>query len=132
MSHRQFKVNSLLRVGAIGLALMTLSTISLADDSDRIKALEKEVQELKLRLSNLEAPQASPNNRSKAVATKDGWKSLVNWRSLKKGMSQDEVRSVMDEPATVRASGALTFWYYPNRGNVTFYEERLDGWTEPR
>lgn len=132
MRHSQFSLNRRLRHRAIGFALLALSTISLADDSGRIKVLEKEVQELKLRLSNLETPQTSPNNRSKALATKDGWKSLVNWRSLKKGISQDEVRSILDEPATVRASGAFTDWYYSNRGSVTFYEERLDGWREPR
>ncbi len=125
-------LNSLISLGAIGVALLTGATTAMANDSDRISLLEKEVKELKLRLANLESPQSTPSNRPRVVATKDGWKSLPNWRSLKKGMNPDEVRSVLDEPVNVRASGPLTIWNYSNRGTVTFYEERLDGWIEPR
>ena len=132
MIKRQINLNALVRLSAIGLALLTGATTALANDSDRITTLEKEVQELKLRLANLESPQSTPSNRPKVVATKDGWKSLANWRSLKKGMGPDDVRGVLDEPAIVRASGPFTIWNYSNRGTVTFYEERLDGWTEPR
>lgn len=131
MSNCQFKVNFLLRISAIGLALLTVTTTTLANDSDRITLLEKEVQELKLRLSNLEAPQASSSHRSKVVASKDGWKSLSNWRSLRKGMSQDDVRSILGEPEVVRASGSFTYWNYSN-SEVTFHQERLYGWMEPR
>jgi hypothetical protein len=126
------KLNTLISLCAVGLALLTGATTAIANDSDRISLLEKEVQALKLRLANLESPQSTPSNRPRVVATKDGWKSLANWRSLKKGMNPDEVRSVLDEPANVRASGPLTDWNYSNRGTVTFYEERLHGWTEPR
>jgi hypothetical protein len=126
------KLNTLISFGVVGLALLTGASTALANDSDRISLLEKEVQALKLRLANLESPQSTPSNRQRVVATKDGWKSLPNWRSLKKGMNPDEVRSVLDEPVNVRASGPFTYWNYSNRGTVTFYEERLDGWTEPR
>ena len=126
------KLNTLISLCAVGLALLTGATTAIANDSDRISLHEKEVQALKLRLANLESPQSTPSNRPRVVATKDGWKSLANWRSLKKGMNPDEVRSVLDEPANVRASGPLTDWNYSNRGTVTFYEERLHGWTEPR
>ena len=111
--------------------LWTLSFGSLASDSDRITQLEKEVQELKNRLTTLE----SPVNKAivqKSTVTNDGWKNLANWRSLKKGSSYDEVRTILGEPEKVRASGPLTFWSYSNRGEVTFYEDRLNGWNEPR
>ena len=111
--------------------LLTLSFGSLASDSDRITQLEKEVKELKNRLTTLE----SPVNKAivqKSTVTNDGWKNLANWRSLKKGSSYEEVRTILGEPEKVRASGPLTFWSYSNRGEVTFYEDRLNGWNEPR
>ena len=110
--------------------LLTLSFGSIASDSDRITQLEKEVQELKNRLTTLE----SPVNKAivqKSTVMSDGWKSLANWRLLKKGSSFNEVRATLGEPEKVRASGSLTFWSYSNRGEVTFYEDRLDGWKEP-
>ncbi|MBU3713082.1 MAG: hypothetical protein FGM21_15005 [Limnohabitans sp.] len=131
MIKRQTNLNTRIRHGAIGLALLTGATIAQANDSDRITSLEKEVQELKLRLANLEGSQAT-GSRPKIVASKDGWKSLENWRSVSKGMSPDAVRSVLGEPMTVRASGAFTDWSYSNQGSVTFHEEKLYGWREPR
>ncbi len=121
-----------MRALALAISLALISLNSIASDSDRISQLEKEVQELKLRLTNLEAPQGNTSNRQKSLSTSDGWKTLANWRSLKKGISYDEVRATLGEPDKVRASGPLTFWYYLNRGDVKFYENRLDGWTEPR
>ena len=121
----------LLKNCLLGCLLLTLSFGSMASDSDRITQLEKEVQELKNRLTTLE----SPVNKAivqKSTVTNDGWKNLANWRSLKKGSSYDEVRTILGEPEKVRASGPLTFWSYSNRGEVTFYEDRLNGWNEPR
>jgi len=111
--------------------LLTLSIGSIASDGDRITQLEKEVRELKTRLSTLE----SPLNKAivqKSTVTNDGWKNLANWRSLKKGSSYDEIRAIVGEPEKVRASGPLTIWSYSNSGEVTFYEDRLNGWNEPR
>ena len=111
--------------------LLTLSIGSIASDGDRITQLEKEVRELKTRLSTLE----SPLNKAivqKSTVTNDGWKNLANWRSLKKGSSYDEVRTILGEPVNVSASGPITEWNYSNRSRVTFYQDRLDGWNEPR
>lgn len=121
----------LLKNSLLGCLFLTLSFGSIASDSDRITQLEKEVQELKTRLTSLESPvnKASVNNKS--TTSTDGWKSLVNWRSLKSGMSYDEVRAILGEPTRI-AGGNLAFWYYPNRGDVTFYEDKLKSWVEPR
>lgn len=125
-------LNALVRRGVISLALLTGATTAMANASDRISLLEKEVKELKLRLANLESPQLTPSNRPKVVATKVGWKSLANWRSLIKEMSPDDVRGLLDEPITVRAAGDFTTWSYSSRGDVTFHQERVYGWTEPK
>ena len=121
-----------LKLSVVGIVALTAAFSSFASDSDRIAQLEKEVLELKLRLTNLEAPQKKSGINQRMAASNDGWKSLANWRSLKKGMSYDDVRGVLGEPATIRASGVLTFWGYANRGTVTYFDDRLDGWSEPR
>lgn len=122
---------SLMKSSVIGFTLLLAATASMANNTDRITALEKEVQELKSRLSQLEVPRATISNRPKVGVTAEGWKQLANWRSLKKGMSPDEVRSVLGEPANVNAGG-FTFWRYSNRGEVTFYNGVVYGWDEPR
>ena len=121
----------LMKSSLLGCLFLTLSFGSIASDSDRITQLEKEVQELKTRLTSLE----SPVNKAivqKSTVTNDGWKNLANWRSLKKGSSYDEVRTILGEPVNVSASGPITEWNYSNRSRVTFYQDRLDGWNEPR
>jgi len=122
---------TLLKNSLFGCLFLTLSFGSIASDSDRITQLEKEVQELKIRLTSLE----SPLNKAviqKSTVTSEGWKNLANWRSLKQGSSYDEIRAILGEPEKVRASGPFTIWSYSNRGEVTFYQDRLDGWNELR
>lgn len=120
---------SALRVGVVTLLSLAVAG-AYASDSDRITLLEREVQELKLRLLRLESTQANTEKPYKPVSS-DGWKNLANWRSLKKGMSYDEVRGTLGEPARIKG-GNIAIWFYANRGDVTFYEDKLDGWTEPR
>lgn len=124
-------LRSLMKSSIIGFALVLAATASMANDPDRITALEKEVQELKSRLSQLEVPQATNSKRPTVSVTNEGWKYLANWRSLKKGMSPDEVRAVLGEPANIRA-GAFTYWQYSGDGRVTFLKDAVYGWDEPR
>ena len=104
---------------------------SYANDSDRITQLENEVQELKSRLIKLESPQANTNNQQKTAPSSQGWKSLANWRALKKGMAYEDVRAILGEPERI-AGGTFTSWYYKNQGEVTFYNDKLYSWSEPR
>lgn len=115
----------------LALSLSTFALSSFANDSDRITQLEKEVQELKLRLTNVEAPQGSTNSRQKSPSSSESLKGLTNWRLLKKGMSYDDVRATLGEPTRIQG-GIFATWFYPNRGGVTFYEDKLDSWSEPR
>ena len=121
----------LLKNSLLGCFFLTLSFGSIASDSDRITQLEKEVQELKNRLTTIESPVNKPSVNKKSTTSTDGWKSLANWRSLKKGMSYEDIRTILGEPGRIQG-GSFTFWFYPDRGSVTFYNDRLDSWTEPR
>lgn len=73
-----------MRVLALAISLSVMTFSSFASDSERIAQLEKEVQELKLRLTKIEVPQNATSNQQRSIASNDGWKLLANWRSLKK------------------------------------------------
>jgi hypothetical protein len=45
-------------------------------------------------------------------------------------MSYDEVRAILGEPFRIKG-GNIAFWYYENRGDVTFYEHKVKSWSEP-
>jgi hypothetical protein len=120
-----------LKTGLLGCLILTFALNSFARDDDRITQLEKEVQELKLRLSRLESPQSSTTQQQRTIVTGEGWKSLANWRSLKNGMSYDEVRSILGEPSRVDG-GSIAHWHYSNRGRAVFFSDKLERWEEPR
>ena len=131
MNNSNSLIRSTFKLSSVGIFVLTAAFSCFASESDRITQLEKEVQELKARVTHLEVSQGGTSTRQKPVASSDGWKNLASWRSLKKGASYDDVRATLGEPEKVKASGAFTFWYYSNRGDVTFYQDKLDGWREP-
>jgi hypothetical protein len=114
----------------IGIATLIVAMNSFAGDSERITQLEIEVQELKTRLSKLESSQVASSAVQKPLASSEGWKNVSNWRTLKTGMSPDQVRQILGEPKKVDG-GALADWFYPNGGAVRFYKDRLSNWSEP-
>ncbi len=111
--------------------LVTTSFNAQANDSERISQLEKEVQEIKQRLSLLESPSASSNPRQIQSPPGEGWKLLSNWRKLNTGMSHEEVRSLLGEPQRING-GELAIWQYSNRGEVIFMRTKVYEWREPR
>jgi len=102
-----------------------------AHDSDRIDKLEKEIQEIKLRLSKLESLLSNPSKAEELETSSDGWKSVTNWRKLTTGMSASDVQKILGAPDRVDG-GSITHWYYQNRGRIIFYEGKVDHWMEPR
>ena len=115
----------------IGFLSLFIAFNSYADDSDRIDKLEKEVQELKLRISKLESLLINPGAAQEVVTPGDGWKSIANWRKLTTGMAPSDVRKILGEPQRVDG-GDIAVWYYQNRGRVLFYEGKVDQWMEPQ
>ena len=115
----------------IGFLSMFIAFNSYADDSDRIDQLEKEVQELKLRISKLESLLVNPGAAQEVVTPGDGWKSIANWRKLTTGMAPSDVRKILGEPQRVDG-GALAVWYYQSDGAVFFFGEEVYRWKEPQ
>ncbi|MBN1892334.1 MAG: outer membrane protein assembly factor BamE [Clostridiales bacterium] len=92
----------------------------------RIEALEKRMQELEDKLNSL------PDDSKPDDVSAD--KRI--WRKLKRGMSEDEVRDILGEPSRVTVLGRTTVWYYEGStivgGDVTFSDDNLSSWSEPR
>lgn len=99
-------------------------------DSYRIEQLEKEIQELKVRLSKLESLLGNTSKVQELSTSNEGYKSVVNWRKLTTGMSTSDVQKILGEPHRVDG-GRLAHWYYQNNGAVFFYEGKVDRWMEP-
>jgi hypothetical protein len=93
--------------------------------------MEKEVQELRARISKLESLLSNPGSSQELMTSGDGWKSVANWRKLTTDMSLSDVRRTLGEPEHIDG-GAVARWYYPNGGRVTFISERASQWVEPR
>jgi hypothetical protein len=121
------------KIITIGLLLAVTSISSFASDAQRLSSLEKEVQEMKLRLSKLESSNQIPSDgkSTAATATGEGWKYQKSWRILTTGMSPNEVRNLLGDPQQVRG-GNVTFWTYPNKGEVIFMGDALYQWREPK
>jgi hypothetical protein len=118
-------------IAIVGFLSLAVPFNSYANDSDRINQLEKELQEIKLRLSKLESLLSNPSKAQEVVASGDGWKSVVNWRKLSRGMDPSDVRKILGEPHRVEG-GKFARYYYKNDGMVHFYEDKVDRWAEPR
>ena len=101
-----------------------------AQDNNRVDQLEKEIQELKIRVSNLESLVSHPSKAQETVISGEGWKSVVSWRKLSTGMGPSDVRKILGEPHRVNG-GSLATWYYQNGGRVHFTFDKVDRWEEP-
>ena len=115
----------------IGFLSLSVAFNSYAHDSNRIDQLEKEMQEIKLRLSKLESLLSNPSNAQKPVTSGEGWKSVMNWRKLTTDMSTSDVQKILGEPDRVDG-GTIATWYYQNGGRITFFMGKAHEWMEPR
>jgi outer membrane protein assembly factor BamE (lipoprotein component of BamABCDE complex) len=114
-----------------GLLAMFFVASAPAQDSERITALEKEVQELKMRLSRLEASPDASEKKPPPAAPSGDVASLSNWKKLKTDMTTSQVRTLLGEPIRIDG-GAFVSWHYRNGGQVRFVTGRVERWTEPR
>jgi hypothetical protein len=126
----QERITMIKKIIVIGLLSLVFAFNSYAQDSYRIDQLEKEIQELKLRISKIESLLSNPSSAQKIVPSGGGWKYIANWRKLSTDMNTSDVRKILGEPYRVDG-GRLAYWYYKNDGRVIFLEGKVHRWTEP-
>ena len=97
----------------------------------RIDSLQRRTADLERRVSELEALIRVEPSGGRSVPASPNSQDIANWRQLRRGMKMDAVRKLLGEPGSVTA-GSFTHWWYPNGASVTFYENKVDGWQEPR
>jgi outer membrane protein assembly factor BamE (lipoprotein component of BamABCDE complex) len=101
------------------------------------QSLDERVRELERRVEQLEKQQAPSTTSSVApkptTGQTDGWKKKENWRTLKQGMSDNDVRALLGEPDKVNTFSTFKVWLYPDYGQVQFDNRSVvEGWAEPR
>jgi hypothetical protein len=117
------------RLAGIAFSVLLCAVAAAQPLDDRVYDLERRVEQLEKHF----AQPARPVSASKpAIGQPDGWRQKENWRSLKRGMTESDVRSILGEPNKVKAFGSFTVWEYPAGGRAQFgSNERLEGWGEP-
>jgi hypothetical protein len=104
------------------------------DLSARLRALEKQVSELKAEVQRLERQLAAGRGATPLTIGREGWRELRNWRSLRKGMSRFEVMRLLGEPGKVSDYYSSERWEYPDAlgGRVNFDSSgSVVGWRPP-
>ncbi|KPL26785.1 MAG: hypothetical protein AMS23_00025 [Bacteroides sp. SM1_62] len=116
------------------LTILTFYPSCTTAQDDEILMLQKKISELENRIKELEGILMIYKEPEKILSeTGQGWQNKKNWRSLKPGMTEEQVRAVLGEPIK-RINGIKTLWYYPNifSSYVSFDENgRLTMWNEP-
>lgn len=117
------------RLAGIVLGTLFCAVASAQSLDDRVRDLERRVEQLEKQGAHPASPASAPKPVS---GQSDGWRQIENWRSLRRGMTESDVRSILGEPQRVDASSSLTLWAYPRGGSADFLGGRLNGWREPR
>ena len=116
------------------LAFYTFFPQIVTAQDDDILILQQKISDLEKRIKDLETILMLPTESEKLLTgTNQGWQNKKNWRSLRTGMTLEEVRDTLGEPIKT-IKGVKTLWYYPNIycGYVSFDEEGyVNAWGEP-
>jgi len=104
---------------------------------ESIKMLQKEIEELRGKVAQLEANVTALSGGGKTGNRAVLPPSLEKWRhNLKRGMTYDQVRRVLGEPLEIYAAGTCyEKWYYSKHRSyawVGFCSSRVDSWQEPK
>jgi len=127
---RQLILLSTLLVSSVSASLCV--TVPAQAQDDRIRQLERRVEQLEKRA----ATQAAPIADDKPGSARAGeWRNRANWRTLARGMSESDVRAIVGEPHKVDVNQYFIMWYwnYPSGPNAKFSapSRQLDAWNEP-
>jgi len=118
------------RLAVIVFGTLTCAVASAQSLEDRVRDLERRVQQLEKQATQ---PTTSVSVPKPASSQPDGWRQRDNWRSLRRGMTEGDVRSILGEPGRVDSFSSFSNWGYAEGGTAHFDRNgRLDGWSEPR
>ncbi len=131
------KRNILLLTMSVGIFLFvsfSSSGTAVSAENNEIEALKQKITSLENRIKDLESLlKIYQIPAEQGIDKKYGWLNKKTWRSLKKGMTEDEVKKILGEPVK-SIEGFRTIWYYPSfySGIVSFDEKgNLIGWNAP-
>jgi len=116
------------------ITLLTIPIQPIPASENEVVQLQQKILDLEERIKKLELllKQCDEINKSE-TNIRYGWQNKKNWRKLKVGMREPEVKNILGEPVKI-IRGVKTLWYYPNIycGYVSFDEGgALSGWNEP-
>lgn len=101
----------------------------------RIAHLERTTADLERRVAELEALLTAVPAREAVEPSPTKWRDRQSWRQLRRGMTMDEVRSLLGEPERVDAiSEMATFWRWGSGIAYVRFDGkagRVGGWSEP-
>jgi hypothetical protein len=116
---------------AISVLIFTFNEQAYAQSSteSQVDRLEETVRTLERRVDTLE-DQLRQRNAAPSIPP-----DKVNWRRIKRGLSEADVETLLGSPTRVETLGPFTIWHYGDGdgGEVQFDGERrtVNGWTEP-
>jgi cytoskeletal protein RodZ len=119
----------LLAIVAVAGILGAIGYISWAIYKDSNQPKPTATTKPKAKVDRAQEPKVQ--SKLESTAQPEKYESISSWRLLKRGMSESEVRSTLGEPHKING-GALAFWHYKNGGTVTFYQDKVHSWSEPR
>ena len=112
------------------MGIMATFTCVLGYTKEAKEQLTEKVELLETRIEVLEKALLEKRQNEKPLAPEK-----QQWRELRKGMSQKEVRQLLGEPIRIEG-GFLTHWYYLSNetaGYVIFDDyAKVCGWGEPQ
>lgn len=98
---------------------------------ERVANLEMQVSDLQARIIRLEKQTSQSSPTQPASSQKIGHTKAA-WRSLQKGMSKSQVRSILGEPRNIDMFSFFEVWQYAGSAAVKFDESgAVEGWHEP-
>ena len=121
-------MKTIISVLAIVLCLGVTSTTAWADDFARIRQLEDDVKLLKQSIvkqgNRIDTLERSLPNYNKNLPTEsdtsDGWHNLINWQSIKHGMSERQVISILGQSTSSIGLLPIRTIYYRGKVNGSF------------